>query len=136
MGKTTTVRIYEEDKERIAQMADAKGVKPSEVVAELLREPAYVCPECGDPFAPDEIDPETVEEHGLMTTDVGRLVRGERQVKSFECPCCEARLQPSDVDMADASYRDAAGYEELGVPERNEGVTPEGSEGGTSEEEA
>lgn len=115
MADTTTVRIYATDKERIEEMADARGTKPADVVADLLREPAHLCPECEEPFLAEEIDPETVEEHGVLTSGVDRLVKGERDVKDFECPCCEARVRPKDVETIDADEWDGATRSDLGV---------------------
>ena len=119
MADTATVRVYESDKERIMEMADARGSRPADVVAELLREPAFRCPECSEPFVSEEIDPETVEEHGVLTTGVDNLVKGQREVKDFECPCCEGRVKPQDVETIDASEHDRTTPEDMGV-------TPEG----------
>lgn len=115
MAETTTVRIYATDKERIKEMANAKDSKPADIVAELLREPAFRCPECGEPFVSEEIDPETVEEHGVFTSGVDKLVKGERDVRDFECPCCDARVKPEDVETIEASEHDRATREDIGV---------------------
>ena len=129
MAETATVRVYQSDKERIKEMADARGSRPADVVADLLREPAFRCPECGEPFVSEEIDPETVEEHGVLTTNVDNLVKGQRDVKDFECPCCEGRVKPQDVETVDASEHDRATAEDIGV-------TPEEDEQELSTEEA
>ncbi len=129
MAETVTMRVYEGDRERIKQMADARGVKSADVVADLLREPVYVCPECGDPFDPAEIDLSTVREHGVFTTGVDRLVKGQRDVKDFECPCCEARISPEDMDAVDGHHDGKATRENLGV-------TSETDEADESAEEA
>jgi hypothetical protein len=120
MVETETIRIYAGDKERIKDMADARGAKPAEVVADLIREPTYVCPECDEPFDPSEIDPETVREHGVLTSGVDRLVKGERDVKDFECPCCEGRLRPKDIESVDGRHDDRATREDIGVTSENE----------------
>ena len=129
MAETTTVRIYATDKNRIKEMADARGSKPADVVADLLRDPAFRCPECGDPFVSEEIDPETVEEHGVLTSGVDKIVKGQRDVKDFECPCCEGRVKPQDVETVDADKFDRATREDIGV-------TPEEDEQEFSTEEA
>lgn len=116
-----TIRVYEADKERLKEITDATGRKMADIVAEFIREPDYLCPDCEEPFAADEIDTETVEEHGLLTTGVDNLVKGQKEVKSFECPCCEGRLSPSDVNMADGGHFDRATPGEMGV-------TPKASE--------
>jgi predicted RNA-binding Zn-ribbon protein involved in translation (DUF1610 family) len=129
MTETTTIRVFESDKDRLQEIAEATGLNTAEIVAEFIREPAYVCPECGDPFDPAEIDRETVEEHGLLTTGVDKLVKGQRDVKSFECPCCGERVRPKDIEAADAE-------EHSGVTARDIGVTPESEEQEFSTEEA
>lgn len=129
MTETETIRIYKTDKDRIKEMADARGVKAADVVADLMREPIYRCPECGEPFDSSEVDPSTVREHGVMSTGVDKLVKGQRDVKDFECPCCEDRVKPKDVETADADEYDGATADELGV-------TREDSEEQFSTEEA
>lgn len=112
---TKTIRVYETDKERIKDIADSTGRNIPDVVADIIREPDYVCPECGDPFSAGEIDASTVEEHGALWTDAGSLMKGQRDVKSFECPCCEARLKPEDVGVAKGGLSGGATREDLGV---------------------
>jgi len=129
MTKTTAIRVFESDKERIQEIAEATDLSTAEIVAEFIREPAYVCPECGDPFDPAEIDRETVEEHGLLTTGVDKLVKGQRDVKSFECPCCGERVRPKDIEAVDAK-------DHSGVTARDMGVTSEKEEQEFSTEEA
>jgi hypothetical protein len=121
MAETTTVRIYASDKKRIKEMAEATGSKPSDVVADLLHdEVAFECPECGDTFTPEEVDPETVREHGMLKTGVDNLVKGKRDVKDFDCPCCEEPVKPEDVDNIDASKRDRATREDIGVTSKED----------------
>jgi predicted RNA-binding Zn-ribbon protein involved in translation (DUF1610 family) len=129
MAETTTIRIFESDKERLQEIAEATGMNTADILAEFIREPAYVCPECGAPFDPAEVDRETVEEHGLVTTGLDKLVKGQREVKSFECPCCGERVRPKDIEAADAD-------EHSGVTARDLGVTSEKSEQEFSTEEA
>ena len=129
MTKTTAIRVFESDKERLQEIAEATDLSTAEIVAEFIREPAYVCPECGDPFDPAEIDRETVQEHGVLTTGVDKLVKGQRDVKSFECPCCGERVRPKDIEAAEAE-------EHSGVTAGNMGVTAESEEGEFSTEEA
>lgn len=124
-----TVRIYESDKERLQEIADATGQHVSDVLTEFIREPAYVCPECGDPFDPSEVDPETVEEHGMMTTGVDKLVKGQREVKHFDCPTCSETISPADIEAADADDRS-------GITRREMGVTEEAEQAEFSSEEA
>lgn len=122
MVETTTVRVYESDKERLKEMADARGGKPADVIAHILREPVHRCPECGEPFESEEIDPQTVEEHGVFTTGVDTLVRGEREVKNFECPCCEVRIRPQDLDTIEAEKLKSVTREDIDVsPQEDEG---------------
>lgn len=128
MAEKATVRIHESDKERLSEIADATGQNIADVIAEFVREPAYVCPECGDPFVPEEVDAETVEEHGVLTTGVDRLVKGQRDVKSFECPCCSERVRPKDIEAVEAT-------EHSGVTRSDIGVTPEGTDADFSTEQ-
>lgn len=100
MAEKATVRIHQSDKNRVTDIAEATGRNVADVIADFIREPAWVCPECDNPFDPGEVDGETVEEHGLLSTDISSLVTGERDVKSFECPCCSERVRPSDVETA------------------------------------
>jgi hypothetical protein len=129
MAETETIRVYKPDKERLNEMAESRGVKVADVVSEHIREPAYLCPECDDPFDPEEVDPDSVREHGVMTTSVDKLVKGERDVKDFECPCCEARVKPQDIETATG---DVPSREELA----ESGDTGEDAEGEFSTEEA
>lgn len=129
MTEKATVRIHEGDKERLSDIAEATGQNIADVIAEFVREPAYVCPECGDPFAPEEVDPETVEEHGVLTTGVDKLVKGQRDVKSFECPTCSERVRPKDIEAVEADGNS-------GVTARDIGVTSESEEQEFSTEEA
>ena len=115
MAETTTIRIFESDKERLQEIAEATGMNTADILAEFIREPAYVCPECGDPFAPAEVDPETVEEHGMLTTGVDKLVKGQRDVKSFECPTCSERVRPKDIEAADADGNSGVTAGDMGV---------------------
>jgi uncharacterized protein YlaI len=128
MPELETIRVYDTDKARLKEIADATGQKMADVVAEFIRDPDYLCPECEEPFAADEIDTETVEEHGVLSTGLDNLVKGQKEVKSFECPCCEARLSPEDVDRADDGSFDRATRSDIGV-------TPEVSEPEFSTEE-
>jgi predicted RNA-binding Zn-ribbon protein involved in translation (DUF1610 family) len=120
MAETTTIRVFKSDKERLQEIAEATDLNTAEIVAEFIRQPAYVCPECGEPFDPEEIDRETLEEHGLLTTGVDKLVKGQRDVKSFECPCCGERIRPKDIEAVDGGK---PGYK--GVTRSDIGVTPE-----------
>lgn len=113
--ETTTIRVFEKDKERIKNAADAKDQSTAEVVHDMLREPVFVCPECGEPFVPEEVDPATVREHTALTSGVDSVIRGERDVKDFECPTCEERVKPKDIDAADATQHNRATREDLGV---------------------
>jgi uncharacterized protein YlaI len=115
MPELETIRVYDTDKARLKEIADATGQKMADVVAEFIRDPDYLCPECEEPFAADEIDTETVEEHGVLSTGLDNLVKGQKEVKSFECPCCEARLSPEDVDRADDGSFDRATRSDIGV---------------------
>lgn len=115
MPEFATIRIYEKDKQRLKEITDATDRKMADVVAEFIRDPDYLCPECEEPFAADEIDTETVEEHGVLSTGLDNLVKGQKEVKSFECPCCEARLSPEDVDRADDGSFDRATRDDVGV---------------------
>lgn len=129
MAEKATVRIHESDKERLSEIADSTGQNIADVIAEFVREPAYVCPECGDPFDPAEVDPESVDEHGLLTTNVDNLVKGQRDVKSFECPCCSERVRPKDIEAVEAD-------DHRGVTRRDIGVTDENEEAEFTTEEA
>jgi len=120
MAEKATVRIHQSDKDRLSEIAEATGQNVADVIAEFIREPAYVCPECEEPFDPSEIDPETVEEHGVLTSGVDRLVKGQRDVKDFECPCCESRLRPKDIESVDGGHDDRATREDIGVTSENE----------------
>ena len=129
MAEKATVRIHKSDKERLSDIAEATGQSTADVIAEFVREPAYVCPECGDPFDPAEVDRETVEEHGFLTTGVDKLVKGQREVKAFDCPCCSERVRPKDIEAAEAD-------EHSGVTARDMGVTDENEEAEFTTEEA
>lgn len=124
MVDTTTIRIYEGDKERIKDMANSRNATPKEVVADLLRDPVFVCPACEEPFDPAEVDPESIEEYGLMFTDMSNMVKGQRDVKSFECPCCEERIKPHDIDSVDTNPESVGNS---GVTRDDIGVTDEKS---------
>jgi predicted RNA-binding Zn-ribbon protein involved in translation (DUF1610 family) len=120
MAETTTIRIFESDKERLQEIAEATGMNTADILAEFIREPAYVCPECGDPFDPAEVDRETVNEHGLVTTGLDKLVKGQREVKSFDCPCCSERVRPKDIEAAEADERSGITARDMGVTDENE----------------
>ena len=120
MADKATVRVYEGDKERLRRIAEATGRNTADVVAEFIREPAYVCPECNDPFEPAEVDPETVEEHGMLSTGVDNLVKGQRDVKSFECPCCAGRVRPKDIEAVEADENSGVTRSDVGITEENE----------------
>lgn len=120
MAEKATVRIHESDKERLSEIAEATGQNIADVIAEFIREPAYVCLECGDPFDPAEVDPETVEEHGLLTTGVDKLVKGQRDVKSFQCPCCSERVRPKDIEAIEADDHSGVTRRDIGVTSENE----------------
>ena len=120
MPEFATIRIYEEDKNRLKEITEATDRKMADVVAEFIREPDYLCPECEEPFVADEIDTETVEEHGVLSTGLDNLVKGQKEVKSFECPCCEGRLSPEDVDVDDGGHSDRATRGDIGVTPENE----------------
>ena len=115
-----TVRIHQTDKDRLSEIADSTGQNIADVIAEFLREPAYVCPECDDPFDPGEVDPESVEEHGMLTTTVDNLVKGQRDVKSFECPSCSERVRPKDIRAVDDDSRSGVTRGDVGITEENE----------------
>lgn len=115
-----TVRIHQTDKDRLSEIADATGQTVADVIAEFIREPAYVCPECGEPFAPEEVDGETVEEHGMLTTGVDKLVKGQRDVKSFECPTCSERVRPKDIRAVDADDHSGVTRGDVGITGENE----------------
>lgn len=121
MADRATIRVYESDKDRLNSIAEATGRNIADIVAEFIREPAYVCPECEEPFSPEEIDRESIEEHGLLTTGVDKLVMGQRDVKSFECPTCGERIRPKDIEAVEAD-------EHSGVTASDMGVTPENDE--------
>ena len=120
MAQTATVRVYESDKERIQEIAEATGLRTADVVAEFIREPAYVCPECDEPFDPAEVDRETVEEHGLVTTGLDKLVKGQREVKAFDCPCCSERVRLKDIEAVDADEHSGVTARDIGVTDENE----------------
>ena len=120
MAETTTIRIFKSDKKRLQEIAEATGMNTAKILAEFIREPAYVCPECGDPFDPAEVDRETVNEHGLVTTGLDKLVKGQREVKSFECPCCSERVRPKDIEAAEADERSGITARDMGVTDENE----------------
>ena len=124
MADKATVRVYEGDKERLRRIAEATGRNTADVVAEFIREPAYVCPECNDPFEPAEVDPETVEEHGMLSTGVDNLVKGQRDVKSFECPCCAGRVRPKDIEAVEADENSGVTRSDVGITEENEEQEP------------
>jgi predicted RNA-binding Zn-ribbon protein involved in translation (DUF1610 family) len=115
-----TIRVQKSDKERLKEIADATGMNVADVVAEFLREPAYVCPECGEPFDPAEVDPETVEEYGMLTTGMDKLVKGQREVKHFDCPCCSETVRPEDIEAVEADKRSGITRSEMGVTEEAE----------------
>jgi hypothetical protein len=117
MAETETIRIYVDDKERIKEIAESRNVKAADVVSELMYEPMYRCPECEEPFDPEEVDGSTVREHGVMSTSVDNLVRGEREVKDFECPCCGERIRPVDIEAVDGRN---ASRSDVGVPAETE----------------
>lgn len=119
MAKTKTVRIYATDRERINEIAEMKGEKPADVVAELLRDPLYRCPECGEVFDPCEVDPSTVREHGLFSCGMEKLVRGEREVKDFACPVCGEQISPVDIEQVDADEWSGATADDVGVTGEN-----------------
>jgi predicted RNA-binding Zn-ribbon protein involved in translation (DUF1610 family) len=120
MANHATIRVYESDKERLNSIAEATGRGVADILAEFIREPAYVCPECEEPFAPEEIDPETVEEHGVLTTGVDKLVKGQRDVKSFECPTCSERVRPRDISAVEADQNSGVTASDIGVTSESE----------------
>jgi len=120
MAEKATVRVYKSDKERLGRIAEATGRNTADVVAEFIREPAYVCPECDEPFEPAEVDAETVEEHGMLSTGVDNLVKGQRDVKSFECPCCSGRVRPKDIEAVETDGRSGVTRRDVGITEENE----------------
>lgn len=121
MADTDTIRIYSNDKQRIKEMADAKGVSVADVVQHLLHEPVYRCPECEDPFTASEVDGDTIRERSVLMTETKHFLKGERTVKDFECPCCEARVKPTDLDVTDAEVS----AEELAVTgDEEDDITP------------
>jgi hypothetical protein len=124
MAEKSTVRIHKSDKERLGRIAEATGRNTADVIADLIREPAYVCPECDDPFEPAEVDPETVEEHGMLSTGVDNLVKGQRDVKSFECPCCDGRVRPKDIEAVEADGNSGVTRRDVGITEENEKQEP------------
>lgn len=121
--------MYESDKNRLNEIAEATGRGVADILAEFIREPAYVCPDCEEPFAAEEIDPQTVEEHGMLTTGVDKLVKGQRDVKTFECPTCSERVRPKDIEAVEAD-------QSSGVTRRDIGVTEETEDAEFSAEEA
>lgn len=99
-----TVQVWSPDKNRIKEIAEEEGVIQADVVAQAME--AYTgekhhhrCPECGDSFTMDEVDPSTVREKGLITSDVRYLIRGKSEVEDFECPSCEGRITPDDAEV-------------------------------------
>jgi len=126
MPETTTIRVFPEDRDRIGEIADAKGQNIAETVADLIREPTFVCPECGEPFDAEEIDAETIEEHGVLSSDAAAVVRGERTVKDFECPSCSERVRPDDLEHADTGNGGVTARD-IGVSEGND--TPDSEDG-------
>ncbi|WP_254271658.1 hypothetical protein [Haloarcula marina] len=112
---TKPMRVFEEDAERIQQIAEATDRRPAEIVAELLREPEYECPHCSARFHPDEIDGETIEVHSIVKTSVNRLVRGQREIARFECPHCSEGVTPQELGVVDRL--DQATAEEIGIDE-------------------
>jgi predicted RNA-binding Zn-ribbon protein involved in translation (DUF1610 family) len=124
MTEKATVRIHKSDKERLGSIAEATGQNIADVIAEFVREPAYVCPDCGEPFDPAEVDAETVEEHGMLSTGVDTLVKGQRDVKSFECPCCAGRVRPTDIEAVEAEGSRRVTRRDVGITEENEEQEP------------
>jgi len=122
MSDTKTVRVYDEDKERLDELEEQTGWKAKEIIGELLREPEYVCPECGESFYAEEIDQDSVRLCGTFTADLSNVLTGKKEVESFECPRCDARITPDDVEKGRHCT-----VEELGVSteekERDEFVT-------------
>lgn len=104
MAETKTIRVYQEDKEKLQEMAEAFGVPAKDVIAGIMAERAMACPECGGEFQGEEIDEETVEHHGVFTVGVESLVSGQRGVKSFDCPCCDTQISACDVEMEKCEY--------------------------------
>ena len=124
MAEKATVRVYKSDKERLGRIAEATGRNTADVVAEFIRDPAYVCPECDEPFEPAEVDAETVEEHGMLSTGVDNLVKGQRDVKSFECPCCAGRVRPKDIEAVETDGHSGVTRRDVGITEENEEQEP------------
>ena len=120
MTEKATVRIHKSDKERLGSIAEATDQNIADVIAEFVREPAYICPECGEPFDPAEVDAETVEEHGMLTTGVDNLVKGQKEVKSFDCPCCSGRVRPKDIEAVEADEYRRVTRDDVGITEENE----------------
>jgi predicted RNA-binding Zn-ribbon protein involved in translation (DUF1610 family) len=120
LATPATSGVYESDKERLNSIAEATGRGVADILAEFIREPAYVCPECEEPFAPEEIDPETVKEHGVLTTGVDKLVKGQRDVKSFECPTCSERVRPRDISAVEADQNSGVTASDIGVTSESE----------------
>lgn len=110
------MRVFEEDAERIQQIANSTDRRPAEVVAELLRDPEYECPHCEGRFHPKEVDGESVETHSIVTTSVNRLVRGQREIAQFECPHCSTVVTPKELGIVDRHSN--ATHEEVGVPNK------------------
>lgn len=102
--ETTTIKVYQPDKDWIAEKAEREGVTQAEVFAEAIEEYAdaehhHRCPSCDGRFTLDEVDMSTVREAGMVTTDVRYFLRGKSQVKDFECPCCDDRLTPDEAEI-------------------------------------
>lgn len=115
---TKPMRVFEDDAERIQQIADATDRRPAEVVAELLREPEYECAHCEERFHPNEIDGETVEVHSIISTSVNRLVRGQREIARFECPHCSEMVTPQELGIVDRECNATA--QDIGIQEQEE----------------
>lgn len=111
MADTVPIRVYEPDKKLIEEIANEQGVKRADVVAEMIEEQTgerhvHECPECEEVFDIREVDPETIREHGVLNSDMRLVVRGQRSVKDFECPCCNSTVQPGDLDMKEPASPD------------------------------
>lgn len=102
--ETVTIKVYRPDKEWIKEKAESEGVTQAEVVAEAIEEYANVehhhrCPSCDCRFRLEDVDMATVEESGVVSTDVRYFLRGKSQVESFECPDCSERIRPRDAEV-------------------------------------
>ena len=112
-----TIQVYEPDKRWIDEKADVEGVTHAEVMAEAIEEYAdaehhHRCPSCECRFTLDDVDMGTVEETGVVSTDVRYFLRGKSQVESFECPDCEERIRPRDAEMEGPVSTDDVSQEE------------------------